>query len=410
MKVLLINNFHYRKGGTETVYFGMADMLRRHGHEVIFFSCLSSRNESDGVNDFFVPNNYDVPKICGAARYVYNRRAARSLDALLSKHRPDIAHIHLFWGGLSSSILSVLKRHRIPIVHTAHDYRMICPAYVFRRSDIGVCEECRGRNFRHCMLHRCSHGSLIESTVMAFEMWVRNNIVRATSKIDGFLFVSHFSHEKHKQYMPQVLGQAKSMVSYNNAPPIDEQFISRKRGDYMLYFGRLSGEKGLKTLLRATAKHPALKLKIVGTGPDDMLLQSYAASLNLRNVEFLGFQSGDALRRLICEASFVILPSEWYENNPLTIIESYAAGVPVIGAKIGGIPEIIEDGKTGYFFESGNADELSTVISRALALNDEQYAQFSKAAREFAAKHFDEEQNYQKIMEFYNQILADYVA
>ena len=98
MKVLLINNFHYRKGGTETVYFGMADMLRRHGHEVIFFSCLSSRNESDGVNEFFVPNNYDVPKICGAARYVYNRRAARSLDALLSKHRPDIAHIHLFWG------------------------------------------------------------------------------------------------------------------------------------------------------------------------------------------------------------------------------------------------------------------------------------------------------------------------
>ena len=145
MKILLINNFHYRKGGSEAVYFNMARMLMQQGHEVVFFSCTSPQNEQRGSNRHFVAPNNSLPLTQGAMRYIYNREAQRSLERLIQEEQPDIAHIHLFWGGLSTSILDTLRRHKIPVVHTAHDYRMVCPAYTFRRADGTICEECKDR-------------------------------------------------------------------------------------------------------------------------------------------------------------------------------------------------------------------------------------------------------------------------
>jgi glycosyltransferase involved in cell wall biosynthesis len=147
MKILLINNFHYRKGGSETVYFNMARILAEHGHQVVFFSCESEQNQSEGANRFFVKSNTSLPMWKGALRYIYNREAQQSLSQLIAEERPDIAHIHLFWGGLSTSILDTLRQHRIPIVHTVHDYRIVCPAYTFRRNDGTICEACKGGKF-----------------------------------------------------------------------------------------------------------------------------------------------------------------------------------------------------------------------------------------------------------------------
>lgn len=409
MKILLINNFHYRKGGSEAVYFNMARMLTERGHQVIFFSCTAPQNETYGSNEYFVAPNDSLPIWKGAMRYIYNKEAQQSLEQLIRKERPDVAHIHLFWGGLSSSILDTLKKHRIPIVHTAHDYRMICPAYTFRRADGTICEACKGGKYYKCLIHKCSRNSVIQSALMTIEMYIRNYWHKSLAKIDGIVFVSHFAHDKHIEFMPQ-LGHAKSIVAYNTATALDQKFINNARGEYFLFFGRLSHEKGIRTLIQAVVESEAtIRLKIVGTGPEEESLKVYVAQHGAESrVEFVGYRTGDELKEIIRDASFVVVPSEWYENNPMTIIEAYTAGVPVIGANIGGIPEIIRDGETGYLFHAGDRNSLKSTIQRAIATSEAQYQMMSSAARRFATENFSEENNYTKIINLYNSIIKDY--
>lgn len=407
MKILLINNFHYRKGGSEAVYFNMARMFAERGHEVLFFSCTDERNEPSGQSGYFVHPNHALPRIKGGLRYFYNGEARRNLERLIETERPDIAHVHLFWGGISPSIFGVLHRHRIPIVHTAHDYRMVCPAYTFRTPDGRICEECRGKHFYRCIANRCAKGHLLHSCIMAAEMYLRNAFMNPVRNIDGFIFVSRFAESKHLQYMPG-FARTKRLVAYNTVPPLDERFISGSRGGYFLFFGRLSFEKGVRTLIEAFAKMPDVQLKIVGTGPEEENLKRRVTESGAGNIEFVGYRSGDALKETIRDASFVVVPSEWYENNPMTVIEAYAAGIPVIGAEIGGIPEIVEDGRTGYLFESGDADGLAKAVRKAVSLTDREYASMSENAREFAEKNFNEERNYEKIINFYRSILENY--
>ena len=408
MKILLINNFHYRKGGSEAVYFNMARMLMQQGHEVVFFSCTSPQNEQSNSSRYFVTPNSSLPLAQGAMRYIYNREAQRSLEQLIKEEQPDIAHIHLFWGGLSTSILDTLRKYRIPVVHTAHDYRMVCPAYTFRRADGTICEECKGGKYYRCLKHRCSRNSLVHSLLMSVEMYLRNHWHKALKKIDGIVFVSQFAHDKHIEFTPQ-LAQTKSIVSYNTIPEIEERFVSRSRGEYYLFFGRLSYEKGIKTLIEAFTALNGPKLKIVGTGPEEEALKAYVAEHRAeQKIEFVGYRKGDELKELIRDASFVVVPSEWYENNPMTIIEAYSAGIPVIGAHIGGIPEIINEGSTGYLFPSGDIQGLKEAITKAESLSEENYSEMSQAARKFAAENFSEKHSYTKIMDLYNSILKDY--
>lgn len=380
----------------------MARMFVRMGHEVVFFSCTSERN-LDGANEYFVAPNSEVNKLIGAMRYVYNGSAARALDRLLTEHKPDIAHIHLFWGGLSSSILGVLKRHKVPIVHTAHDYRMICPAYTLRRTDGTICNSCYGGNYLHCIKHRCSKGSFVHSALMSAEFFFRNWFIRPLEAIDGIVFVSRFSYEQHLTAMP-ALAAKRTLVAHNAIDALPESAISKTMGNYYLYFGRLSQEKGLVTLINTFNALPHLQLKIVGEGPMTDTLKAIAGA----NIEFCGYQSGDTLRATIRDCKAIIVPSEWYENNPMTIIEASAAGIPAIGARIGGIPEIIVEGRTGYIFTPKSVEELTEAVSKLESLTSEQYEVMSQNCREFADEKFSDRALYNKVIDFYTSILDSY--
>ena len=403
MRVLLINNFHYIKGGSEAVYFNMARMFTQAGHDVLFFSCTSDRNLEYGANEYFVAPNSEVNPVVGAMRYIYNGSAARALDRLLTENRVDIAHIHLFWGGLSSSILGVLKRHKVPVVHTAHDYRMICPAYTLRRPDGTICDSCYGGNYLHCIAHKCSKNSLLRSCLMSGEFFFRNWFIRPLKAIDGLVFVSRFSYEQHLKALP-ALAQKQTLVAHNAIDPLPESAISRQMGSYYLYFGRLSHEKGLVTLIEAFNALSDLRLKIVGEGPMESSLREIAGA----NIEFCGYQSGDALRQTIRQCKAIVVPSEWYENNPMTIIEASMAGIPTIGARIGGIPEIIVEGKTGYIFTSKSVSELTEAVTKLEALSAEQYQAMSLECRKFADEKFSSRALYEKIIKFYTSILESY--
>lgn len=407
MKILLINNFHYRKGGSESVYFNTADILRKNGHEVIFFSTIDEKNISCRQSHYFTAQNSSVLKIKGVRNFFFNTDAKCKLEELIVAEKPDIAHVHLFWGGISPSIFDTLHKHHIPLIHTAHDYRMVCPAYTFKLPDGTICEQCKGKHFYKCATQRCSKGSLMQSLIMSAEMYVRNKWFAPVKNIDGFVFVSRFSYDKHQQYLSGLTND-NSVILYNTTPRVDDRFTNTQARKYFLFFGRLSHEKGVGTLIKTFLQIPNAQLLIVGTGPEEASLRKMVADSNAMNIEFAGYKNGDDLKSIICNASFIVVPSEWYENNPMTIVESYTMGVPVIGSRIGGIPEIIEEGKTGYTFTPKDSTELCGIIERAIALSHQEYMQMSDCARQFAINNFDEQRYYITLMDFYNKILKRY--
>ncbi len=399
MKVLLINNCFFRRGGSEAVYFGTADLLREMGHDVAFFSMEDDKNIHTDQPVYIVRRGGRLTQM---RNYFKNLEAAKMLESILKKEKPDIAHVHLFWGGISPSIFKVLHKHGVPLVHTVHDYRMVCPAYTFRNGKGEACEKCKGGRFIECFKGRCSKGSAIQSALMTAEMYYRNKKWHPAKELDGIIYVSNFAKQKHEELDSRFV-KTPNVVLYNFST-VGEQYPPLvKDGGYYLFYGRLSHEKGVETLVNAFAKHPELQLKVVGTGPkEDELKQKGCA-----NIEFLGYKNGDELFNLVRNAKFVCVPSEWYENNPMTIVEAYSMGVPVIGASIGGIPEIIEDGHTGYLFESGNVDSLDITIQKSEALKFEEYSKLKYAAQAFAERNFNKERHYENLIKFYERIISN---
>lgn len=397
MRILLINNCLWRRGGSESVCFGTADMLLKAGHHVAILGLEDEKNILTDYSEYVVKRNGSLN---GIVSYFSNSEAAQVIEEVIKKEKPDIAHAHLIWGGVTASIIPVLHRYGVPIVHTVHDYRMVCPAYTFRNGKGEVCEQCYKGHYLSCIRNKCGKGSLLQSLLMTWEMKYRNHKWHPAKVMDGIIYVSHFAKLKHEE-KDSLFKHSKNVVLYNitevgnKYPPLD------KDSGYYLYYGRLSGEKGVPTLVEAFAHHPELKLKIVGTGPIENELKQKQYS----NIEFLGYKTGEELYNYVRHARFVCVPSEWYENNPMTIVESYSMGVPVIGAKIGGIPEIIEDGKTGFLFEHGDMKSLNDALMKSVEVSDEKYAAMKKNAVCFAENNFNSNTYVERLMSFYEDVI-----
>lgn len=242
------------------------------------------------------------------------------------------------------------------------------------------------------------------SAVMAAEQYFRNVFFNPAKYIDGFLYVSNFARDIQEKYMPAVKNKP-NITLYNFSTSIAGQPKAMSKDKYFLFFGRLSYEKGVKTLLEAFNGLPECHLKIVGTGPKEDELKAFVESNGMKNVEFLGYKRGKELQDLVANAYYVIVPSEWYENNPMTIIEAYSVGTPVIGARIGGIPEIVVESETGFQFESGNADNLRSKVVLADGLTSDEYTKQSAGALNFAHENLSLENYYPRLIAFYNQFL-----
>lgn len=402
MKILQINKYFYIKGGAETVFFNTMNLLRQEGHTVIPFSLKNEKNLSSEYESYFV----DYPELSESGfltklkylpSFIYNRQAACKLDRLLTKYKPDIAHIHLMFNSMSVSILPVLKKHKVPIVMSVHDYRLVCPAYTFIDGKGHFCERCKNKGYYNCVVHRCSKKNLFNSFMLALDSYYRTYFINPMEYINKFIFVSKFSRNKHIYINPSF--EDNSTYLYNFTPSVET--ISRTKGNYLFFFGRISEEKGLITLLATIEKMPDVQLLIAGTGP---LLEELKVKAP-GNVRFLGFKKGEELQSLIRNASFIVVPSETYENNPMTIIEAYTSGKPVIGSRLGGIPELIEEGKTGYTFEVKSENDLQKVITNALSISNEEYSVMSENASTFALKNFSESSHLQKLLGIYHSVI-----
>lgn len=423
MKVLQINNVHYRRGGADAVYLNTADLLMKHGNDVVFFNMRKDNNLPCKDEKYWVSSIESRPKgikstLLELRNFFCNPEAAEKIEELILAEKPDIVHIHLFWGcGISPSITKVLKKYQIPLVQTVHDYRMICPIALLMDKKGSVCERCKGKFFYKAGLYNCSHHGRVRSILMAAEMYYHNKFFYPTEVVDGFVFVSNFAYKKHLQYMPR-LKDANVTVLYNFTVS-DGDYSQNSKEKYILYYGRLSYEKGIRTLLEAMESYPEMAVRVVGTGPiEEELKKNYIntcasgsiseAKKCYENIHFLGYHSGGTLKELVRNAQFVCVPSECYENNPMTIVEAYSMGTPVIGARIGGIPEIIEEGKTGYCFESGNVEDLYKVIKKATMMAENDYLDMRQNAFTFYLNNFSPELHYEKLMSFYKHTLEIY--
>lgn len=406
MKVLLIDVYNFNKGGAETVCFNTGKLLEEHGHQVVYFTLKWDKNNPSPYSKYF-PESKETRKgplkqVKNLVNYFYHFEAAKKIEQLIKAEHPDIAHIHLMWGQITPSIFPVLKRYNIPTIFTVHDYRLVCPAYTFRDGHGRICEDCQGRHFYKCFTHTCCKGSKLMSAVMAAEQYFRNAFFNPAKYFTGFIYVSNFAREIQEKYMPAVKSTP-NITLYNFSTSIATAPKDYPTQKYFLFYGRLSYEKGVKTLLEVFKNLPDCKLKVVGTGPKEDELKEYAKANNMQNVEFLGYKRGKELQDIVANAYFVIVPSEWYENNPMTIIESYSVGTPVIGAKIGGIPEIVVDGETGYQFESGNCEDLRKKIQQADSLSNDEYMHFSAGTLEFAHENLSLENYYPRLIKFYER-------
>lgn len=360
MRILLINKFHYLRGGAERAYFDTARILAESGHHVAFFSMQHPENHPTEWSHFFVARqeysegNPTLGERFRLARNIlWNFEAARKLEALIHDFQPEVAHLHNIYHQLSPSIIWTLKRHRIPIVMTLHDYKLLSPNYsLFVRGKIW--EHTSGWR---CLMDRCVMDSFAKSLICALEKWL-HDFLGSYQKVDHFIAPSRFLIEKFRAlgspltitHVPQPLSPFPSAV----LTPTEEYYLS---------FGRLSKEKGVDRLLGAWSQGDGtMKLKIAGTGPDEARLKERVQDENLTGIEFVGYQTGEALESLIQKAKAIILSSVWYENMPYSLVEALARGKVVIAPNLGGIPERIVDGENGFLYESGNTKDLVRVL------------------------------------------------
>lgn len=428
MKVLLINSEHTRAGGAYTVYLNTGEMLRKAGVEVVYFALHSDNELPCEQADFFAKPVSQSSPLKYVIKRFYNRDAARCLQRLIDAEHPDVAQAHLIWGSLAPSVLEVLRKNQIPVVHTVHDFAMVCSKVVLKGTDGNVCEKCAGGHACQSIKTRCHNGSYIRSLIATAEFKFRNRFHHPVELIDHFMFVSKFCLDKHCEMDKRFKDASKSVV-YNvpneDFEKLGEGVMPDTFNSYFLYYGRLSFEKGLNTLLEVFSRHPELTLKVVGTGPlEKELKEKYArpriasgatedcASGSIaaggkcyENIQFLGYHSGGALAELVRSARYVCVPSEWYENNPMTIVESYTLGTPVIAAQIGGIPEIVDEEVTGYLFKSGAQEELESALQKSMALTAPEYRQMKVAASAFSHNKFARSTYVERLMEIFNSVL-----
>lgn len=403
-KLLLINKFWHDKGpagGVGRYLVQEAQDLAEAGWEVIPFGLAEPETVPSPYREHFVrARDYSRPRLGGgglgdALSLVWNREAARKLDALIRQTRPDVAHLHNIYHHLSPSILPVLRRHRVPVVMTLHDLRLLCPAIHMLR-DGQVCERCHGGHYEQAVLGRCVKGSRAASLLAAIETAHQRGRRLYEDGVRLFLCPSRFCRDKYAAWgFPAAkLRHLPNFVDLDawhpdRLPPVAER-------DACLYFGRISNEKGLRFLLEAqalwehgyadgTLDRPPLTLLIAGEGPCDGNLRAKAAQFELTTARMLGPLGPADLRAALARSRFSVLPSVCYENAPMAVLESLAAGVPVLGSALGGIPELVQDGVTGVTVPPGDASALLTGLLRAAALPDSARA----AARQWAERHAD---------------------
>lgn len=400
-RLLSINNYFYRRGGAEAIFFEQMRLFEESGWDVVPFAMQHPENLPSPWSDYFVSEiefgrqSGALTKLRHAGKIIYSHEATRNLDALIDRARPQIAHAHNVYHHLSPSVFSALKRAGIPTVLTAHDLKLACPAYKMLSRGV-ICEKCRGGHIQNVLLNRCVKESVMLSGLILLETAVHRAMGLYRSNLDQIVVPSRFYRDKLIEW-----GWPETMLTYiPNFVAVPEGAANNDEGEFYLFAGRLAPEKGIATLVAAIARN-GQRLVVAGAGPEEARLRGIAAACGA-DIEFRGHVSGSALADLMSRARALVLPSEWYENAPVSILESYALGRPVIGADIGGIPEMIKPGETGLLARSGDVGDLARALAEMEALGAGRRSQMGKAGRAWVADDFSPQAYRDRLLSLYS--------
>lgn len=387
MRILLLHNRYRQPSGEDVAYNAERALLLKEGHDVIEF--VRDNSDAEGMST-----------LRAALHTVWSRASQDELRQLIQRVRPDVAHFHNTFLLISPSAYYACSESRVPVVQTLHNYRLLCPAATFHR-DGRVCEDCVGKVPPWpSVLHRCWHGSRSQTSVVAAMLTLHRWLRTWQRKVGVYITLTEFARQKLIQGgLP-----AERMVVKPNFPYPDPRPRQRP-GNYALFLGRLSAEKGIGVLLDAWQKTGRSHLRIVGDGPLADEVRQFVDRHLPNNAEVPGYRSHEEVLNLIKGALFLVLPSEWYEAFPMTIVEAFACGVPVIASRLGAMAEIIEHGRTGLQFEAGSSEDLASKVDWALTHPEEMEAMGREARREYESK-YTADRNYDLLMGIYAQACA----
>lgn len=374
MKVLIVNKFLYPNGGSETYIFEIGKQLEKLGHEVQYFGMEhKGRIVGNRVQAYTSDMDFHtgkLKKLIYPFKIIYSFEARRQIKKVLDDMKPDVIHLNNINFQITPSVIDEIACYKkrtgkkVSVIYTAHDYQWICPNHMMRIPSTGEnCDRCIGGHSINCARNRCIHGSRVKSILGVIEADLYR-LKKTYRQIDCIICPSVFLQGRIR--MNPILSGVKTVAKHNFFIKGDDynEMVNLPKKDYVLYFGRYSEEKGIYSLLNAVKELPEIHFIFAGTGPLERELEG------IENVENRGFLSGEELHKLIRQARFSIYPSEWYENCPFAVMESISFGTPVIGADIGGIPELIGENRTGLEFASGDSDELAGIIHKLW--NDEE--------------------------------------
>lgn len=393
MKILLSNKFYYARGGDCICTLNLEELLKANGHEVAVFSMQYPENNLTKWDKYFpseIKFSIGLGIIEAVMRPFGSSEVKSAFNKLLDDFRPDVVHVHNIHTQLSPAIVELAHQRGIKVVWTLHDYKLLCPRYDCLRNGEIVCEDCF--TDKHKVLdYKCMKNSGVASFLAYKEAktWTRERLEACT---DRFICPSQFMADKMIQ---GGFNTSKIQTLCNFIDVEKARKDSYEKEDYYCFIGRLSHEKGVNTLIEASKQLP-YKLKIIGGGP---LEEKLKKKVYKDNIEFLGFKQWEDIKEIVGRARFSVIPSEWYENNPLSVIEAQCLGTPVLGAQIGGIPELIDDGISGMLFEPKNVKDLKEKIEIMFACEFD-YRNLAEQSQ----KRYSSESYYERIMQIYNML------
>ena len=407
MKILYCNKYNFCFSGTEVYLFQLMDLMRSHGHEAELFSMADARGEPARYDQYFVPHVEfkatpmklrDRVRLAGHA--IYSIQARRCLRGMISAFQPQVAHVRNIYHHLSPSILWELKAQGVPVIYHINDFKLICPSYnLVARGR--ACEACSGGRFSNVVTQRCYAGGRSQAAVLAAEAYVHRWLGTYEKCVDQFIAPSQFVKEKLVQH-----GFAESKITVvQHFQRLSELAPPPPRDGPVLYFGRLSPEKGVASLLWAMQHVPGVELQIAGDGPQRRELENLAVGLKLTNVQFLGQIGGADLDRVIAASRFTVMPSRAYETLGKSILESFAWGRAVVASDLGSRRELVRHGENGLLFEPGNEEQLAETISY-LAAHPKLAEAMGAAGRRLIEQHHSPEQHYQAMIELYERVAS----
>lgn len=408
MRILLINNFFYMRGGDCKYTFDLADLLERKGHEVAFFSMQHSRNFPSPYEKYFISNvdysSLNKRRGIDSIRTVlstsfWNRESQHKLAELLKVFKPDVAHIQNILHHITPSILPVLAKNKIPIIAHLHDYNLICPDIYLVR-DGKICEKCFNGNYFYGFLHACKKKSMPASFLAASQRYF-HDLLNVYNSVSHFICPTQFTQKIFRRanfrymdkliYLPHIVQTNNSYLS-----------ISDSEKKTIVYAGRLIRQKGVWTLIRAAQLIPDIPIRIYGDGELLHELVDFCEENKIENVKFMGWVTQEVMQGVFLKAAALVFPSEWYEITGLSILEAAAAGTPAIVSDNSAMAEVVINDKTGKVFKMGDPVSLANCIR--FIINDASAArQMGLLAREQLLGVHDPETHYLKLMHIYQK-------